>query len=272
MSITSMLETKNLIQIPDNIDLKQYFSNCGLSVVLHDSDRPDREVNEIQTELPCKPELDDLYRLHRLIIDFRRITVLEFGSGYSSLVIANALAFNASMYGAEIQKLRRNNPFELHSVDNSEKYIAIASNRIPSQLRKHVNFHYSSVSMGHFNARICTFYDHLPLVNPDLIYLDGPDQFNVHGEIAGWSTRHNDMMPMSADILRIEHFLTPGTIIIVDGRSANARFLKCNLQRDWLYEHDDLYDQHIFKLNEPALGKYNQKQLDFYDGYDLDKV
>ena len=59
---------------------------------------------------------------------------------------------------------------------------------------------------------------------------------------------------MSCDILKFEHFLTPGTIIITDGRAANARFLKTNLQRDWKY----LY------LKESTLGKYNSKQLSFY--------
>ena len=35
---------------------------------------------------------------------------------------------------------------------------------------------------------------------------------------------------MSADILVFEHFLQPGTLIVVDGRAANARFLKTNLE------------------------------------------
>ena len=33
---------------------------------------------------------------------------------------------------------------------------------------------------------------------------------------------------MAADILAIEHFLVSGTLIVVDGRTANARFLKAN--------------------------------------------
>ena len=31
---------------------------------------------------------------------------------------------------------------------------------------------------------------------------------------------------MSCDILKIEPFLIPGTIILIDGRTANANFLK----------------------------------------------
>ena len=34
------------------------------------------------------------------------------------------------------------------------------------------------------------------------------------------------MMPMQCDILKIEYYLIPGTIIIADGRAANSKFLK----------------------------------------------
>ena len=36
---------------------------------------------------------------------------------------------------------------------------------------------------------------------------------------------------MSCDILMIENFLMPGTIIVVDGRGANAEFLRKNFKR-----------------------------------------
>ena len=68
---------------------------------------------------------------------------------------------------------------------------------------------------------------------------------------------------MSADILTFEHFLLPGTLIVIDGRTANARFLKTNLQRDWFYHYSEEYDQHFFELQEKPLGVYNQRQIEF---------
>ena len=118
--------------------------------------------------------------------------------------------------------------------------------------------------MGTFNDRICTFYEALPNVSPDFIYVDGPNQFNIKGDISGWSTRHQDMMPMTGDLLRIEHFLTPGTIVVFDGRTANARFFGANTQRGWTYQYDADCDQHVFVLNEESLGRFNSKQLAFY--------
>ena len=69
-------------------------------------------------------------------------------------------------------------------------------------------------------------------------------------------------MPMAADILSFEHFLQPGTLIIVDGRTANARFLKCNLQRNWAYFYSPEWDQNFFELQEDPLGIYNKTMLE----------
>jgi hypothetical protein len=68
---------------------------------------------------------------------------------------------------------------------------------------------------------------------------------------------------MAGDILSIEHFLLPGTVIVVDGRTANARFLRTNLQRNWSYSYFEQYDQHVFELTEEPLGAINAKHLDF---------
>ena len=119
--------------------------------------------------------------------------------------------------------------------------------------------------MATFNDRICTKYKKLPVCNPDFIYLDGPDQFNIKKDINGISTRHKDMMPMVCDILKFEYFYTPGTIIVCDGRAANAKFLKDNFKRNWKYLNDLKTDQHIFYLDDPMLGKYNKLQIEFYN-------
>ena len=67
---------------------------------------------------------------------------------------------------------------------------------------------------------------------------------------------------MAADILSFEHFLQPGTLIIIDGRTANARFLKCNLQRNWYHFHSQKCDQHFLELQEEPLGIYNKRMIE----------
>ena len=80
--------------------------------------------------------------------------------------------------------------------------------------------------MVNYNGNFASEYINLPLCNPDFIYLDGPGQYNFYDKINNFTISHNDMMPMSCDILKFEYFLIPGTIIIVVGRGANSNYLK----------------------------------------------
>ena len=207
------------------------------------------------------PEIDDLTKLHWLILSRHITTILEFGVGKSTIIFNDALLRNKSKDEHFVtQNLRRNNRYECHSVDNYEAWIDEIKSK--NNLER-VHYHKANLSMGEFNGRACTYYDPLPNVCADLIYLDGPDQFSAASHIRGVSTNHKDRMPMAADILVFEHFLTPGTLIVVDGRAANARFLKANLQRNWCYCHDAEIDQHYFELLEEPLGIYNKRQLEF---------
>ena len=213
---------------------------------------------------PKSPEWDDLVRLHKLVRSRKVTTVLEFGCGYSTVIFADAIEKNRQEFGDFVaSNLRRSNPFEVHSVDDMPKYIKIAKSRLPKNLKSCVKFTRSEVLMTTFAGRICTEYSNLPNICPDFIYLDAPSQDSAKGEISGISTRHPDRLPMSCDLLKIEHFLLPGTIVLVDGRTANARFLRTNFQRNWLYQHDVLNDSHVFELVESPLGRYNKAQIEF---------
>ena len=221
---------------------------------------PSYSVNPESTEA-FGAQLDDLGRLHWLITSRRVITILEFGLGKSTIIFDDSLSKNRNNDQQFIrEKLRRNNQYECHSVDNYQRWIdEIKQNNS----LKSVSYHKSNLVMGTFNGRACTYYDPLPNICPDFIYLDGPDQFSASDDVRGITTNHKDRMPMSADILVFEHFLAPGTLIVADGRTANARFLKTNLQRDWCYCHNEDADQHYFELVEAPLGIYNHRQLEF---------
>ncbi len=210
---------------------------------------------------PLPPELGDLSRLHWLVRTRKVTTILEFGLGKSTIIFNDAILKNKISFNDYIIKnLRRSNPFECHSVDNYEKWIdeIRKKNKLDS-----VIYHKSKVVMSTFSDRVCTYYDPLPNISPDFIYLDGPSIYAPEGDIRGLSTRHKDSLPMAADILSIEHFLLPGTLIVIDGRTANARFLKSNLQRCWTYCHDESFDQHYFELTEMPLGIYNRRQIEY---------
>lgn len=231
--------------------------------------RPVSYAIDSNLEEEFSAELDDLVRLHYLVTSRKVTTILEIGVGKSSIVFDHALNLNKQKYASfVIDNLRRSNTFQCFSVDNNEKWITFLKNTVETSL---VNYHYSQCSVSTFNGRVCTFFDNLPNICPDLIYLDGPDQFSPLGNVRGISTNHPDRLPMSADILAIEHFLLPGTLIVVDGRTANARFLKTNLQRGWSYFHHEEFDQHYFELVEEPLGVFNKRQVEFCLGEQFNK-
>ena len=109
--------------------------------------------------------------------------------------------------------MRRNNPFELFVVDNEKKYLENTKKNFQTYKKKFdlINknhFIFSRVNMCIYNGRISTEYTKLPICNPDFIYLDGPDKFNIKGSINGINLKHNDMMPMANDLLKLSTFNT----------------------------------------------------------------
>jgi hypothetical protein len=264
---------KGKIILPPKKNKKQieiFFKKLKLGYLVTESRRRDRNVNEYFSDSPFKPELLDLYNLYQFITLNKRTTVIEFGTGYSTLIFHIALENNRKKYYEQIKKLRRNNPFELFSIDDDKNWIKKIKKKITTYQNKNlskkskIHYHYSKVKMALYNGKLATEYKNLPICNPDFIYIDGPSQFAPSNKINGISTCHIDMMPMVCDVLKFEYFFTPGTIIVTDGRGANAMFLKDNFKRNWIYGYEESWDQHIFYLNDNPIGPYNKLQLQFY--------
>ncbi len=268
------ISEKNLIKFFNSEGLKDLISKKKYMVDGYQVTRKDYEQNKSdkkgkfdirKTKNPQPPEMMDLYRLYQFILLNKRTSVLEFGCGYSSLIICKAL-----------NKIRANNkgkkpfkrcvyPYKLFIIDNVKKYLNIVKKRLRKYgLIKHVEFTYSRSKMTMYNGNFATEYLKLPRVNPDFIYLDGPNPFTINNSINNFTVSNLDMMPMSCDVLKIENFLTPGTIILVDGRVANARFLKNNFKRNWKEFYNKKFDQTVFLLDEKPLGPFNKEQIKFY--------
>jgi hypothetical protein len=215
---------------------------------------------------PYPPDIEDLVRIHRLIRARHAFTVLEFGVGYSTLVIAAALQKNEADWEASPKKraIRNRFPFQLFSVDASAQWLATTEARLPKSLSSRIHLQHSTVHIGTFQGRICHFYDHLPDIVPDFIYLDGPAPKDVQGSINGMSFQCDERTVMSGDLLLMEPTLLPGTLLLIDGRTNNARFLQRNFQRHWNMVHDPKGDITTFELVEDRLGPYNVIGSDFF--------
>ncbi len=216
--------------------------------------------------IPVPPQPDDLVRLHKLVRERRCFTALEFGVGYSTIVIADALQKNEADWRTLPQKpeIRNHFMFQLFSVDASQDWIAKTKNRLPGHLAGRVHFQFSEVEIGTYNGQMCHYYSDLPDIVPDFVYLDGPDGKDVKGRIHGLSFQCEERTVMSADLLLMESTFLPGTFIIVDGRTNNARFLERNFTRNYEVKWDKECDITTFQLVEERLGRYNVLGSDFF--------
>ena len=260
--------TKFLPKIPSfkNIKyIKSFFNDLKINELNSSKNISSPNIKKNIQKKTYGPNLVDLYMLYNIILSNKRTTVLEFGSGWSSLIISHALKNLKNKYSKEIEKLRRLNPFELFILENENKFLKLTKKKLSNMKEIKIHFTLSEVMMTNYNNKFATEYKKLPLCNPDFIYLDGPDQFKVKKPINNFTTAHQDMMPMVCDILKMEYFLLPGTMVLVDGRGANASFLKNNFQRNWKYEYFKFSDQHLFTLIDKSIGPINKKLIQFYN-------
>ncbi len=257
----------NAFEVVEMLDAAaEYFRAEGLADLVACSQSAGSNGHSVAIE----PDVDDLVRLHQLIRDRRAFTVLEFGTGYSTLVIADALAKNADDFAssdAEVELLPAD-AFRVFSVDASEAWLATAMARIPSGLQTHVVASHSPVQIGTFKGQLCHFYERLPNVVPDFIYLDGPDPSDVGGAVNGLDFSHRERTVISGDLLLMEPTFVPGLIVLVDGRTNNARFLANNFRRTYDWLEDPGGDFTMFELAEPPLGLRNRARLAYCAGED----
>lgn len=216
--------------------------------------------------IPFPPEPADLVHLHKLIRQRKCFTVLEFGVGYSTIIMADALYKNQKDWDALPQKpaIRNRFMFQLFSVDASENWIGRVRQKFPPHLIDRVHFGYSEAEIGTFNGEICIYYKNLPDIVPDFIYSDAPVNTDVKGSINGLSFHCDERTSMPADLLLMESTFLPGTFIVIDGRTNNARFLARNFKRHYDIRWDKEGDVTTFELNEERLGKYNLLGSDFF--------
>jgi len=258
------------LKLPKNkkiLDIKKYFSKIGLKILVENYELTDKIKDTRFNKKIYKPDLNDLYRLHKLVILNKRIKVLEYGTGWSTLVMSHALKINQFKYENKVKNFRFKNKFSVSTIDNEKKYLNISRKRINKYYKSkksNVFYFFSENKMSLYKKKICSNFTNHPRIIPDFIYVDGPDQFKIKGKINNLTIANYEMSPMNSDILSFEHFLCPGTIIVFDGRTPNARFLNLNLQRNWKYIEDKKNNQHILYLNENPLGEINKKQLFFY--------
>jgi len=219
------------------------------------------------------PVVPDLFSLYSQVKDLNCVAALEFGSGWSTLVMAQALKENQESHSRRVRTLIRHpNPFRLLSVETSRKFQRITRLRLKlMDLHHNVLIHRTKAVMHTIINQNCHVYANIPPFTADFIYLDGPDCEQVQGDIRGFTVNFGSEdtmygLPMSADLLFLEPYFWPGTRLVLDGRGANASFLRQNFRRNWSYQYEEFLDQHFFTLEEMPWGKISQRLLELKFG------
>jgi predicted O-methyltransferase YrrM len=145
---------------------------------------------------------------------YRPRSILELGSGWSTAVFAGALIQNGDA-------------FRLESWEHDPNFLD-ETRRLVSSYVKFVPVHQSTTSAG---VRVFDYEDD-PMSPIDLLYVDGPP--------------HTADCLITATPVRIEHWLSPGGHIVVDGRRFTVDYLREHLTRN--YKIDTENDTTTFEV------------------------
>ena len=258
-----------LIKQINKIDYKKYYLDNNLDKILKTKQfkKIEFKPNYISDNFNKKyePQILDLIRLHFIAKYMKTMTILELGCGNSTLFLSDALKQNKKKFSIYIKKnLRKKNLFEIHSVDSNYKYIKLTKDKLKKKkLDKFSKIIFSRSNITKYMGNITSELYRLPDISPDFIYIDGPHQKDVLGEVDGISFKNDDRPLTSCDILKIENLLIPGTLILIDGLTNYSLFLKKNLKRNWTYKRLEKEDISLFQLCDHSLGYLNDRYIKF---------
>ncbi len=166
----------------------------------------------------------DLWFMYATIRARRPRVVLEFGSGCSTYIYAQALADNAA----------EGHPGYLYSLDADPHWGQVTIDAMPEHLRAHCEVRIcEAVASEHEGTPVWRYAD-IPDVVPDFIYLDGPALDRVRRA--------------SVDVLDLEPRLAPGCTVLVDGRMFNCAYLEKHFTRSWSRRRDIVLRNTVYEL------------------------
>lgn len=209
-----------------------------------------REFVATEKEKVLMPKYRDLARLYYACETIKAKNILEYGCGFSSYIFHSFLNLTKN----EDEEKRNLQIIEVH-----ENFLKTATNRFREKRNDlEINTSLAKVFLDKSRNDGSHFYDAKYSILPDLIYLDGPDPADIEGSYFANSSQR---LPISSDILIIESWLLPGTIVFIDGRVANVRYLQKKLTRDWDWGIDMENDVSVAILNEEPLGIKSRNNL-----------
>jgi hypothetical protein len=243
------------------VQTKQEFQEFFFRFKTDDSLIPTSEVVRDQAIFP--PDIDDLYRLYRLVRDTAVISAIEYGSGWSTFALSKGIWENKESFGDNYIGYRNLNAFKLKTVDASSFFLKKAINRIPISYQSVVLSQVATPKLVTEYNQCSVMWTPVQRVDYDLIYIDGPEPEQVVREQTEFPISTIYDLPIMGDLVRYESYILPSTLILFDGRTSNFRHFKRHFSRDWKYVSNLQSDYSLMCLNESPIGSINAQHLDF---------
>ncbi len=171
---------------------------------------------------------DDLWRLYSNIRKRKPEQVIEFGSGCSTLIIAEAL--------------RRNSRGKLLSIETDAYWASRTRQELPQILCPLVTVLLTGIEQVKHGDLVLWRHANVPYIEVDFIYLDGPNwrQFP-----------HVDHKGITVDPMFMEMNFRPGFSMLVDYRRVNVAWLRDNLKLRYRFKTSKMLEYSQFSL-EPS--------------------
>ncbi len=152
-----------------------------------------------------KPDYADLFFLYAQVRRCRPGVVWEFGSGWSTYVLARAM--------------KENGAGRIFSMECDAGWTDVTRRGLPNDLADCCEILHSPSVPADEYPRPGLRHAALPAEPPDFVYLDGPIL--------------TEARKVAVDVLDVEGDLLDDCLVVVDGRLANVLFLAENLKGRW---------------------------------------
>jgi hypothetical protein len=166
------------------------------------------------------PNYRDLWLLYRMVRERKPKTILEFGSGCSTAILAKALSDNGRGH--------------LHSIDADPYWVKSTADCIPENLKSFCEVSYSPLQHIIYEGIPGFRHEKIPTVIPDFCYLNGPP-----------TTKERKV---AVDLLDLEDKFPPNFFLVIDGREKNVQFFRENFKRDYEFQQQKFYATSTFVL------------------------
>ena len=181
----------------------------------------------------------DINYLHKKIIKKRPRNILEFGCGISTIAMAVACKQVSLSSGVKSK---------VHAIEADQKWADLTNKTILELgLEEFADVKFSSPKLKNYNGQTVSFFEELPNLRPDLVYIDGPAPASVIGNVNGLSMTGLEFT-VQADLLLYEWSFYNGLEIIIDGRDNNYKFLLANFRRKYAVSRNYFENRTVLKV------------------------